>query len=475
MAYEIKGSIMKAHKHRVIVIGGGLSGLTAAFQLEKDLPEASVTVLEANSYPGGRMLTTEFGGEGGGEAIGFYYTTLHALASEVGIKLTSAPMSILNKAFNIAYYFKNQNEWVKQKDWAEWQNNPLPIDIQKITPMMLLRYYIAKIPKPSSFEHVFTDPFFTELSQKSLEAFLKEQDVPAEALSIIKTNSEVDDITKVSAFNIAMKTWITESVVFSNYYFVHGGQQNLPKAIAANLKDIHYNTKVTSVKKMGDQYEVQAENGEIFICDSVVFTVPAGPMRSIQMDPPLTGLQKEAFEKIQYTPSVKTFFRVTSPFWEKDGLPLFMWTDTDINMVVPVYNKDTRETPLSGPDVWGIYAFSSGQTVERLYQAEQKDRISLADHTKSILEKIRPSTQGCLEFVETVDWGRMETAQGAFHYYLPSAKIPSYYEAINQPSLGRYFAGEHTELKSRGFDAAVYAGIRVAKEICQDVILKHKQ
>ena len=45
---------------RIAVIGGGLSGLTAAYQLSRDLPGARVTVLEASGRPGGALHTGDF-------------------------------------------------------------------------------------------------------------------------------------------------------------------------------------------------------------------------------------------------------------------------------------------------------------------------------------------------------------------------------------------------------------------------------
>lgn len=45
---------------RVAVVGGGLSGLTAAYQLARDLPGARITVLEASGAVGGALCTTDF-------------------------------------------------------------------------------------------------------------------------------------------------------------------------------------------------------------------------------------------------------------------------------------------------------------------------------------------------------------------------------------------------------------------------------
>ncbi len=42
------------------MVGGGLSGLTAAYQLALDLPDARITVLEASDIPGGALHTVDF-------------------------------------------------------------------------------------------------------------------------------------------------------------------------------------------------------------------------------------------------------------------------------------------------------------------------------------------------------------------------------------------------------------------------------
>src|SRR5690348_2047638 len=46
----------------VVIVGGGLTGLTVAFRLRQLAPDVSVTVLEPRGRPGGNISTEEFRG-----------------------------------------------------------------------------------------------------------------------------------------------------------------------------------------------------------------------------------------------------------------------------------------------------------------------------------------------------------------------------------------------------------------------------
>ncbi len=74
--------------HDVVVVGGGLSGLTAAHRLAA--AGADVVVLEAAARVGGRVWTPSAEGmrfEAGGEAVDNANTALRAVAAEVGAEL----------------------------------------------------------------------------------------------------------------------------------------------------------------------------------------------------------------------------------------------------------------------------------------------------------------------------------------------------------------------------------------------------
>lgn len=71
---------------RVIIVGGGIAGLSCAWELTKQGHE--VCVLERETTPGGRMRSERHDGfivDRGAQFIASAYTNLHALAGEVGL------------------------------------------------------------------------------------------------------------------------------------------------------------------------------------------------------------------------------------------------------------------------------------------------------------------------------------------------------------------------------------------------------
>jgi len=91
---------------RYVVVGGGITGLTAAYRLSKDAPDASITVIEADDRLGGKIRSSPFAGiDGIDESADAFLTRVPYavnLAEELGLttELTSPAVASANVWWN---------------------------------------------------------------------------------------------------------------------------------------------------------------------------------------------------------------------------------------------------------------------------------------------------------------------------------------------------------------------------------------
>lgn len=56
-------------------------------------------------------------------------------------------------------------------------------------------------------------------------------------------------------------------------------------------------------------------------------------LREVEITPRLPAVQSEAIQVLNYTAVTQIRFTVREPFWEKDGYPPMMWTDSALEIV----------------------------------------------------------------------------------------------------------------------------------------------
>lgn len=80
----------------VIIIGGGLSGLTTAYKILQKEPTLRLIILEENETIGGQITTTKFDNELGGKIIRFDNTHVFNLLTDLGVNMRRRPPSSKN-------------------------------------------------------------------------------------------------------------------------------------------------------------------------------------------------------------------------------------------------------------------------------------------------------------------------------------------------------------------------------------------
>jgi monoamine oxidase len=143
----------------------------------------------------------------------------------------------------------------------------------------------------------------------------------------------------------------------------------------------------------------------------------------------------------------------TRPFWEDDGLPLWLWGTGALQRVFAVPGDDGAINRLI---VW-----LNGAVAQ---QADRLDRQARFDWIINEFARVRPASRGALQPLETRSWGADPLAGGAFAEIAPGHFAQTL--QWNNTAFGRLqFAGEQTELAVPGMEAAVQSGERAAAAI----------
>src|SRR3990172_5664784 len=112
---------------RVVIVGGGIAGLSAAYTLAKR--GFAVEVLEREATAGGRMRSERHGDfvvERGAQFIASSYRNMHALASELGIGALVHPLrntrnAVLKGGRFVASEYEGLNAIRRSRD-VSWQS-----------------------------------------------------------------------------------------------------------------------------------------------------------------------------------------------------------------------------------------------------------------------------------------------------------------------------------------------------------------
>ena len=442
----------------VIVIGGGMAGVSAALTLEEK--GVNVQIVEADTQLGGRCFTlrTDEGSfDCGATTIGPTYGSVLYHANKADVPFI-APSSKDPFSYHI------NGEFVHPQDWENSSANRLVgaeralLPEQLEFPILMQHNQIENIHewnKPSLLAH-----------DVALDKFLKQRGVSDEALRLIDLTSNTMGLDQTSAlFQMREFAGIAppkdgEEVreVYDaaggppGFYNVEGGMLTLIERIATNLKtEPILSDPVVAIDVEQDRVSVKTKSGRTVVAKSAICTVPFSALKSVAITPALSGAKKTAIDQALYTLTTHVFFIPTKPYWESDGLPAGLVTDDVVERVMANHNADGKVAWL---DVW-----VNGIAAVQRDKMEEKDMIPFV---QSRLETLRPSMKGAIQPVGAYSWGRNPYVQGN-KYIMRPGEVGTLFEALNKPHMERLrFAGEHTRNTEAGLEAAAASGAREA-------------
>ncbi len=432
----------------VIVIGAGLSGLQAAIDLQD--AGLDVLVLEASRRAGGRVFTRDdIPGhpEAGGSEIGSDYARVWNMIGRLGALDTVKWLEIAD--LRMAMHIDGQS--IRMADWPGAAQNHLVGAERNALPIALTPIFMpAESPLRDLSSWLDADAQQYDIP---LGDYLRNQGASDEALRLIAAQSPADNLNGVSAlWKLRGNRFEKNGGGVQGLSRIKAGMSRLPEGMAGLLnREIRFGTEVVGVRTDKNRVEITDRSGATFRAAHAVCTLPLTMTRNIRFDPALPALQAEAFRETPQGHATSVFFHVKEPYWDVDGLPAGLWSDTMSGWVLR-YHAD------EGHYLW---VFKDGPNNARWRTMDDADIMRQA---QADLQALRPSTVGRIEPTGVVNWSRHPWLMGGNAYRAPG-NITRFGNITAQVHGRIHFAGVHTAVMMMGMEGAMESGERAALEI----------
>lgn len=492
----------------IVVLGAGMAGLVAAYELQK--LGHRVSVFEASDRVGGRVHTKRFRSgqyhEFGAMRIPASHDYTRHYVNEMGLQLRRFVTS--NRDTDALYHIRGRVSTIANaKDiLPSYRLSPSERSIAagSVAPA-IFGHYVEQVLESltyddaqSLFGYQALTPRAEELERQTLGEFL-ERNVQGP-----DTRELIGAVTGLEVWwDRALSMFIRDELVETGVGLeeIVGGMDLLPSAVKTRLNPdtIQYNTQILSIERRDPKVRIRLQHGDAapttLDCDHVICTIPFSVLRQMELSG-LGVLKQRAIRNLSYASSTKVLFECGERFWEtrynivggaslSDGISRATYYPSDNAAPISSESKSreqsqqgkslytckpiTNNATKAGVNDWDVShgpgalvgSYNWGVDARRLGAMNKDER---ADAVSQVIANFHPEIHAFIRDHDSVFWDEQRWASGAFCFMQPGDLRNYYHDAIRAEG-NLHFAGEHTSLEQGWIQGALMSSLRAVEEI----------
>ncbi|MBO0913715.1 flavin monoamine oxidase family protein [Streptomyces laculatispora] len=433
----------------VIVIGAGLAGLAVAYELAAR--DCEVTVLEADTRPGGRAYTLRapfadgLHAEAGAMTLTPHcHYAMHYLR-ELGVETETA--DLLDTTFS---YFARGRFFTPDPEAVASAGLELHPHEEKLGVAGMIERYVTAVSGSLQPDLSAPDWEATELlapyDRRSVHQVLTDRGASQAAINLMEPmflEMRGGDLKTASALSWLRHEASPHSLSNADprWAKVKGGTDRFPQAFAERLKSrIRYRRPVVRVEQDEERARVTyLDHGSLQTMEAerVIVTVPFSAIRHIDFtDAGLSDAKHDAMRRVKYSSVVRVYLQMRRQFWPQRNASFS--TDLAIRWIrdatpqLPGPRK-IMECLMTG---WRARAVS-------VMTEEERQNFVLTE-----LDRMLPGARDHFETGASVCWDERPYAEGA--YILPERGHSALLPVIRRPEGRVHFAGDHAGFEPNG-------------------------
>ena len=448
---------------RIAIVGGGISGLSAGYYLQKKGIKA--TIYEADKRVGGRIKSNQIFGdkslttEIGAEFIDTQHEDIIQLAKD--LELWNNKIDVTEDTLGVKETFFMRGQHYSMDDLVKELSQvtkKLKEDSDSTGDIYETAY--AKILDNQSFsEYLDRLPLSLWVKDLLTAAFLGEQGLDPEQMSSLNLIDTLDiKNSTVELFGAS-----------DERYKIKGGNQQIPEGLAAKLSEqILKEHRLLAIKEKADNtlqltFESNGKTIEATY-DVVILAIPLTILRGLDWYMDLPPLTSKIIKELSYGANTKCVMEFEGRTWRTANYQGYFFNEFIHN------GWDSTHMQTDNRGVGTFTVFLGGETAK---QATKGSENNLRDLYLPVLEKaFQGSTDAFTGKMELANWSKNPFIKASYSSR-SVGQFSQFTHKIGLPVRNLYFAGEHCSHDHWGFmNGAAETGRLAAEQIIEKILKK---